>query len=71
MTRMAFSNARLVRMLEIRMSLWTNSTMRRPASRASTLRRESTAGIAALWGIAIPKASTMLAMVEAVPMDMQ
>ena len=45
--------------------------MRRPESCALTLRRESTAGIAALCGRAMPSASAMLAIVEAVPIVMQ
>ena len=38
---------------------------------ASTFRRESAAGMAALVGSPMPSASTMLAMVDAVPMVMQ
>ena len=49
----------------------TISTIRRPATCARTPRRESTAGIAALWGKPRPSASTMAAIVEAVPMVMQ
>ena len=45
--------------------------MRRPAARASTLRRASTAGIAALPGMPTPSDSTIEAMVDAVPMVMQ
>src|SRR6185295_19922258 len=41
------------------------------AMRASTLRRESTAGIAALVGKPMPSASTIEAIVEAVPIVMQ
>ena len=47
------------------------STMRRPVSCACSLRRASTAGMAALPGKVTPSASTMLAMVDAVPMVMQ
>jgi len=39
--------------------------------RASTLRRESAAGIAALVGMPMPSASTIEAIVEAVPMVLQ
>ena len=42
--------------------------MRRPVTCAITRRRESTAGIAALPESAMPSASAMLAIVEAVPM---
>ena len=45
--------------------------MRRPVIRASTLRRESTAGIAALVGSPMPSASTIDAIVDAVPIVMQ
>ena len=45
--------------------------MRRPAMRERTRRRESTAGIAALVGRPIPRASTIDAIVDAVPMVMQ
>ena len=40
-------------------SSWTISTIRRPAMRASSLRRASTAGIAAFSGRPTPSASTM------------
>jgi hypothetical protein len=42
-----------------------------PASSASCFLRESTAGIAAFPGSAIPKASPMVPMVEAVPIVIQ
>ena len=45
--------------------------MRRPAARASTLRLASTAGIAAFPGMPTPSASTIEAMVDAVPIVMQ
>ena len=45
--------------------------MRRPTIRASTLRRESTAGIAALVGRPMPSDSTIDAIVDAVPIVMQ
>ncbi len=47
------------------------ATMRLPTRWASRERRASTAGIAALVGIAIPSASTRHAIVEAVPIVMQ
>jgi hypothetical protein len=49
----------------------TICTIRRPDSCAITRRRESTAGMAAFPDSAIPSASAMLAMVEAVPMVLQ
>ena len=55
----------------MRRSSCTISTMRRPAMRASTRRRESTAGIAALVGSPMPSASTIDAIVDAVPIVMQ
>ena len=55
----------------MRRSSCTISTMRRPAMRASTLRRESTAGMAALVGRPMPSASTIDAIVDAVPIVMQ
>ena len=71
LARIAFSNAARVRIFDITRSSSTISTMRRPAMRASTLRRPSTAGIAALPGSPMPSASTMQAIVEAVPIVMQ
>ena len=71
LVRMAFSKASLVSTFEIVRSSSTISTMRRPAMWARALRRESAAGMAALVGRPMPKASTMQAMVEAVPMVMQ
>ena len=71
LVRIAFSNAWRVSIFEIVRSSFTMSTMRRPAMRASTLRRASTAGNAALPGMPMPSDSTMLAMVDAVPMVMQ
>ena len=68
---MAFSKASRVRICEILISCLTKSTMRLPAIRASTLRLPSTAGYAALPGRPRPSASTMLAIVDAVPMVMQ
>ncbi len=55
----------------MRRSSCTICTMRRPAMRASTRRRESTAGIAALVGRPMPSASTIDAIVDAVPIVMQ
>ena len=69
--RIAFSNASLVRIFERVSFSFTISTMRRPAARATTLRRASTAGIAALPGMPTPSDSTIDAMVDAVPMVMQ
>ena len=71
LVRIAFSNASRVRMRDMRRSCSTISTMRRPVSCASRLRRVSAAGMAAFSGSAMPSASTMLAIVEAVPMVMQ
>ena len=71
LVRMAFSKALRVTICDILMSCLTISTMRRPVSWARRLRRVSAAGMAAFSGNAMPKASTMLAMVEAVPMVMQ
>ncbi len=71
LVRMAFSKASRVMMSDIFTSASTSSTMRRPAMCARTLRRESAAGMAALVGRPMPSDSTMLAMVEAVPMVMQ
>ena len=71
LARMAFWNAARVRICDMRRSSLTISTMRRPVNCASVWRRASTAGMAALPGSAMPSASTMLAMVEAVPMVMQ
>ncbi len=68
--RMAFSNASRVRIREMRRSSCTICTIRRPSS-ARALRRASTAGMAALPGKLMPSASTMFAIVEAVPMVMQ
>jgi hypothetical protein len=55
----------------MRKSSCTMATIRRPAMRARTRRRESTAGIAALVGRPMPSASTIDAIVDAVPMVMQ
>src|SRR5437773_4035006 len=69
--RIAFSNASRVRILETEIFSFTSSTMRRPAMRARTYRRASTAGIAALPGMPTPSASIIDAIVEAVPIVMQ
>ena len=69
--RIAFSKASRVRICESFWSSWTICTMRRPACRASTLRRPSTAGYAALPGSPTPSASTIDAIVLAVPIVMQ
>ena len=71
LVRMAFSKARFVMTSEGFRSSLTICTMRRPVSCAITLRRLSTAGMAALPDSAIPSASAMLAMVLAVPMVLQ
>jgi hypothetical protein len=47
------------------------STARRPASSAIASRRESAAGMAALPGRVMPRASAMEAIVDAVPITMQ
>src|SRR3989442_498166 len=69
--RIAFSNASRVRILETEIFSFTSSTMRRPAMRARTYRRASTAGIAALPGMPTPTASIIDAIVDAVPIVMQ
>jgi len=69
--RIAFSKASRVRILSIVTSSRTISTMRRPARCASTCRRASTAGIAALCGRPMPSDSTIDAIVDAVPIVMQ
>lgn len=70
-TRMAFSKAAGFMICEGRMASWAMRTAWRPLISASCRRRLSGAGMAALPGRAIPRASAMLAMVEAVPMTMQ
>ena len=67
LVRIAFSNASRVRMSDGFRSSFTICTIRRPDICAITRRRESTAGIAALPDSAMPSASAMLAMVDAVP----
>ncbi len=71
LTRMAFSKASRVSTSDGLRSSLTICTIRRPVTCAITRRRLSTAGIAALPESAIPSASVMLAMVEAVPMVLQ
>ena len=71
LVRTAFSNASRVRIFDMVRSSSTISTIRRPAMCASTLRRESAAGMAALVGNAMPSDSDMLAIVDAVPIVMQ
>ena len=71
LVRIAFSNASFVRMSEGLRSSLTICTMRRPEVCAITRRRESTAGIAALPLSAMPSASAIEAIVEAVPMVLQ
>src|SRR5471032_3218326 len=70
-TRIAFSNACLVRIFDSFKSSRTIATARMPDICASTYRRAATAGIAALWGREVPSASAMQAIVEAVPMVLQ
>jgi hypothetical protein len=65
------SKAGFVRIFDSTRFSFTISTMRRPAMRASTLRRASTAGHAALPGMPTPSDSTIDAIVEAVPIVMQ
>ena len=69
--RIAFMKALRVRMWLGRRSSFTICTMRRPVRCAMTRRRLSTAGIAALPDSVMPSASTMLAMVLAVPIVLQ
>src|SRR2546423_7457306 len=69
--RIAFSNASRVRILERKTFSFTSSTMRRPATRARTCLRASTAGIAALPGMPTPSASIIDAIVDALPIVMQ
>ena len=69
--RIAFSKASIVSSLEGRRSRSIISTICDPAASASWARRESTAGIAALPGRAMPSASPMAAIVDAVPITMQ
>ena len=69
--RMAFSKAIGVMMSDGRSPSSTSRTICRPAASESCWRRESTAGMAALPGSAMPSASQIAAMVEAVPITMQ
>src|SRR5439155_1703070 len=70
--RIALSKALAVRISEGRgPPPWASSTARRPLSSASARRRESGAGIAALPGRVMPRASAIEAIVDAVPMTMQ
>ena len=71
LARIALAKAVRVSTFDMRRSSRTISTIRRPDRCARRKRRESTAGIAAFSGSDMPSASTMLAMVEAVPMVMQ
>ena len=71
LTLMAFSMAGRVKMRDMRKSSRTISTMRLPARCPKRLRRASGPGIAAPLGSVSPTASTMQAIVEAVPMVMQ
>src|SRR5947199_211545 len=70
--RIALSKAFAVRISEGRgPPACASSTARRPLSSASARRRESGAGIAALPGSVMPRASAIEAIVDAVPMTMQ
>src|SRR5262249_19046535 len=70
--RIALSNAPAVRTWDgLGPPARAISTARRPDSSASASRRESGAGIAALPGSVIPSASTIDAIVDAVPITMQ
>ena len=70
--RMALSNAGAVRIwLGLGPPAVAISTARRPAISAIAMRRESAAGMAALPGRAMPSASAIEAIVEAVPITMQ
>ena len=71
LTRIAFSNASRVRIFDSFRSSRTMSTMRMPDRCASTRRRASTAGMAALCGRLVPSASAMQAIVDAVPIVLQ
>ena len=70
-TQIAFSKAFRVRIALGRKSSRTISTIRLPVRCASRLRRVSGAGIVALCGNVIPRASAIDAIVEAVPMGLQ
>ena len=70
-TIIAFSNAARVRILDKVISSLTISTIRLPDNWESTLRRASAAGIEALSGNESPNASTITAIVEAVPITAQ
>ena len=69
--RIAFSNARWVRTSLGRMPRRTVSTICRPTASAIRSRRASGAGMAAEPDKAIPSASAMAAIVEAVPITVQ
>ena len=69
--RMALSKALAVRICDGLRPSRAISMMRRPAISASARRRESAAGMAALPGSAMPSASPIEAMVDAVPITMQ
>src|ERR1700737_1933728 len=69
-SRMAFSNARRVRIFDSRTSLRAICTINRPLSCAMRRRCASTAGAVPLKGNATPIASMRQAIVEALPMVM-
>src|SRR5690554_3068524 len=68
---MALIKAFLVKMSDSLSPSFTMSTILMPDRWAKTFLLASTAGMAALWGRESPKDSTMLAMVEAVPITAQ
>ena len=70
-TTIEFSIASLVRIFESFMSSFTISTILLPESWAITFFLASTAGMAAAPGNVNPNASTMQAIVDAVPIVMQ
>ena len=70
-TRSAFSTDFSVMICDGRIGFATSSTARRPLASAARSRSACTAGIAALPGSAMPIASAIEAMVEAVPITAQ
>src|SRR5690606_11958663 len=67
----AFSNAFLVKILDMVKSSFTISTIRRPDNCCITFLRESAAGMDEKPGSVKPNASHMVPMVEAVPIVLQ
>ena len=70
-TRSAFSIDFSVMICEGRIGCFANSTARRPLASAARSRSACTAGMAAVPGSAMPRASAIDAMVEAVPITAQ